>query len=69
MEDKNYTVQEVADILGVHITKVYRLIELGELGAYDISTQKNVVENHRPNWRIAKTALASFMEARKFEGK
>lgn len=64
--DKSYTVKEVSDLLNVHYTKVYKLIESKELEAFDISTLKNTPGNHRPNWRISNSSLARFMEARKY---
>ena len=55
MEDKYYTIQEIADILKVNYMTVYRWIRAGKLEAYQLQKQ----------YRIIEADLKKFMEANK----
>lgn len=55
MEDKYYTIQEIADILKVDYMTVYRWIRAGKLEAYQLQKQ----------YRIREADFKKFMEANK----
>ena len=54
MEDKYYTIQEIADILKVDYMTVYRWIRAGKLEAYQVQKQ----------YRIREADFNKFMEAK-----
>lgn len=55
MEDKFYTIQEIADILKVDYMTVYRWIRAGRIDAYQVQKQ----------YRIKESDFEKFMEANK----
>ncbi len=55
MEDKYYTIQEIADILKVNYMTVYRWIRAGKLEAYQLQKQ----------YRIREADFKKFMKANK----
>jgi excisionase family DNA binding protein len=55
MEDKYYTIQEIADILKVDYMTVYRWIRAGKLEAYQV----------QKHYRIKESDFEKFMEASK----
>jgi excisionase family DNA binding protein len=55
MEDKYYTIQEIADILKVDYMTVYRWIRAGKMEAYQVQKQ----------YRIREDDFQKFMEASK----
>ena len=55
MEDRYYTIQEIADILKLDYMTVYRWIRAGKLEAYQIQKQ----------YRIREADFEKFMEASK----
>ncbi|MGD9116763.1 MAG: helix-turn-helix domain-containing protein [Dehalococcoidia bacterium] len=55
MEDKYYTIQEIADILKVDYMTVYRWIRAGKLEAYQV----------QKHYRIKESDFQKFMEANK----
>ena len=55
MEDKYYTIQEIADILKVDYMTVYRWIRAGKLEAYQVQRQ----------YRIKESDFNKFMKANK----
>jgi excisionase family DNA binding protein len=55
MEDKYYTIQEIADILKVDYMTVYRWIRAGKLEAYQV----------QKHYRIKESDFQQFMEASK----
>ena len=59
MENKYYTIQEIADILKVDYMTVYRWIRAGKLEAYQ-------VQRH---YRIKESDFQKFMEASKTNNK
>ena len=59
MEDKFYTIQEIADILKVNYMTVYRWIRAGKLEAYKVEKQ----------YRIKESDFQKFMEASKANNK
>jgi excisionase family DNA binding protein len=59
MEDKFYTIQEIADILKVDYMTVYRWIRAGKLDAYQVQKQ----------YRIKESDFEKFMQANKANNK
>ena len=59
MEDKYYTIQEIADILKVDYMTVYRWIRAGKLEAYQV----------QKHYRIKESDFQKFMEASKATNK
>jgi len=59
MEDKYYTIQEIASMLKVAYMTVYRWIRAGKLGAYQVQRQ----------YRIGESDFEKFMEANKANSK
>ena len=59
MENKYYTIQEIADILKVDYMTVYRWIRAGKLEAYQVQRQ----------YRIRGVDFEKFMEASKTNNK
>ena len=55
MEDKYYTIQEIADLLKVNYMTVYRWIRAGKLEAYQLQKQ----------YRIREVDFQKFMKANK----
>jgi excisionase family DNA binding protein len=55
MDDKYYTIQEIADILKVNYMTVYRWIRAGKMEAYQLQKQ----------YRIRENDFQKFMEASK----
>ena len=59
MENKYYTIQEIADILKVDYMTVYRWIRAGKLDAYQVQKQ----------YRIKESDFEKFMTANKANNK
>jgi len=59
MENKYYTIQEIADILKVDYMTIYRWIRAGKLEAYQVQRQ----------YRIREVDFEKFMEASKTNNK
>ena len=55
MEDKYYTIQEIADMLKVAYMTVYRWIQAGKLDAYQV----------QKHYRIKESDFQKFMQANK----
>lgn len=55
MEDKYYTIQEIADILKVDYMTVYRWIRAGKMEAYQM----------QKHYRIKESDFRKFMESKK----
>jgi excisionase family DNA binding protein len=53
MDDKLYTIEEIADKLGVHTKTIRRYLYSGKLGGQKIGSQ----------WRISQTALDAFLKS------
>ena len=58
MEERYYTLQEIADRLRVNYRTVYRWVHDGTLPAYQVGQ----------HWRVGERDLARFMESRKNQG-
>lgn len=58
MEERYYTLQEVADRLKVNYRTVYRWVHEGTLPAYQVGQF----------WRVSESDFREFMEARKNKG-
>lgn len=52
-------IKQVAEILNLHYTKIYKLISSGDLKAINVGTG-----NERPTWRVTKESLDEFMRQR-----
>lgn len=57
MEERYYTLQQIADRLQVNYRTVYRWVHEGRLPAYQVGQR----------WRVGESDLRAFMEARKTE--
>lgn len=56
--DRQYTPQQVAEILGVTDDGILKMIHSGELAASDVA---RTTSSKRPRWRIAESLLWSHL--------
>lgn len=56
MRKEYFSMEEIAELLGVHISTVRRWIREGRLPAINVCTSK------RSRWRVSQAALDEFLE-------
>lgn len=61
VDSRYYSVQQVAEILGVDEEQILRFIHSGELAAYNLAKQGA----KRPTWRVAEADAAKLLMARR----